>query len=289
MLLTLRLPLVDRSLAAMIIFAVMIDSFYSLRMHSSLKGQHLSGAEGIVSFESLEGETLAMLHRALTHERGCATRIALHVESLAPQDILEGPIPELSTIEVDDVAQGRRAARALLRQEGVSPRAIDRAMQDLAAGAASPGVNMRGAMLIDAATGQRLEPDPCRGIRVSRMDLRASGKALVFEALKQFGAARLRVKEALVLAAKVQAAPAVVAELCWSDDPSYVTGYFCSRTLGYVRITRLKEPGEALGGRVFFVNLQGRVKEELIEFLQRQPFWVTGVPRIHPPRPWRDE
>ena len=33
----------------------------------------------------------------------------------------------------------------------------------------------------------------------------------------------------IVLATKVSAHPATVAELCWSDDPEYITGYVASR------------------------------------------------------------
>jgi 6-carboxyhexanoate--CoA ligase len=38
-----------------------------------------------------------------------------------------------------------------------------------------------------------------------------------------------RVKEAPVLATKVSAHPATIAELCWSDDPEYITGYVTSK------------------------------------------------------------
>lgn len=61
-------------------------------------------------------------------------------------------------------------------------------------------------------------------------------------------------REALVLASKVAHGPGTVAELCWSDDPDYVTGYVGSPLHGYGRITVMKDKGDPVGGRVFFVK-----------------------------------
>lgn len=49
-----------------------------------------------------------------------------------------------------------------------------------------------------------------------------------------------------MLATKVSEHPATVAELCWSDDPKYITGYVASKELGYQCITKLKEYGDEL-------------------------------------------
>ncbi|MDI5789105.1 6-carboxyhexanoate--CoA ligase [Bacillus licheniformis] len=39
-----------------------------------------------------------------------------------------------------------------------------------------------------------------------------------------------RLKEALAIASKVCEHPAVIAELCWSDDPDYITGYVAAKS-----------------------------------------------------------
>ena len=56
----------------------------------------------------------------------------------------------------------------------------------------------------------------------------------------------------------------VEAELCWSDDPDYTTGYVAGKTIGYVRIKPMKEEGVPIGGRVYFV------KEEKEDSSERQ-------------------
>jgi 6-carboxyhexanoate--CoA ligase len=66
-----------------------------------------------------------------------------------------------------------------------------------------------------------------------------------------------------------------LAELCWSDDPDYTTGYVASKNLGYVRIKPLKEPNNPLGGRVYFVE-RDRV-EELIDCLERRAVLVEAL------------
>jgi 6-carboxyhexanoate--CoA ligase len=73
-----------------------------------------------------------------------------------------------------------------------------------------------------------------------------------------------RVKEALMLATKVSAHPATVAELCWSDDPEYITGYVASKKQGYQRIMKLKEYAHE-GSRIPFVIMffVGHLKSSL--------------------------
>ena len=91
--------------------------------------------------------------------------------------------------------------------------------------------------------------------------------------LQQLGLTDSHVREALVLAAKVAAAPEVVAELCWSDDPEYTAGYVASKA-GYFRFPRLKEYGDPVGGRIFFVRPDCDLPL-LIDYLERQPVLVS--------------
>ena len=82
----------------------------------------------------------------------------------------------------------------------------------------------------------------------------------------------------MVLAAKVAAAPGMVAELCWSDDPEYTTGYVASPRHGYVRIPCLKEKNSSNGGRAFFVSPDADL-EALQHFLEEQPVLVQNRPQ----------
>jgi len=135
---------------------------------------------------------------------------------------------------------------------------------------------MGGAMLLCAVTGQRLDTTGSRGVRVSRMDI---GNEQVFiTQLAEGGINNTHVREALVLASKVAAAPGMVAELCWSDDPEYTTGYVASAG-GYIRIPHCKPLGSLLGGRVFFVQPATEV-EGIIDYLQHQPVLVRPFPGL---------
>jgi len=86
--------------------------------------------------------------------------------------------------------------------------------------------------------------------------------------------------DALAIATKVADRKESVAELCWSDDPAYTTGYVASRKSGYIRITNMKKKGNPAGGRVFFVNLQGLNLEEYIHYLEKQPVIIDRVDGI---------
>lgn len=131
--------------------------------------------------------------------------------------------------------------------------------------------SMRGAAVVDAETGERLDGLGMRGVRCSCMDCEDT---CAYEA--QMGAKSLggeHPREALILASKVAAAPGTVAELCWSDDPFYVTGYVGSPKFGYGRITVMKEKGDPIGGRVFFVK-HGTDMDRYVGYMQHQTVLV---------------
>ena len=251
-------------------FRAMSREIYSLRMHSSRGEKHISGAERLLDFSELEASTLAMLSRALHHPRGAAEKISLTIQSLDHAQVLKRPLLKLSTIESSGWIQGRECAQGLLENLGLESTLISNAISLLAAGPAPCGGVMRGAMLIDAVTGQRLEPDQSRGVRVSRMDIDPDSRSKIELLLRKQSIGKPQVIEAWVLASKVALYPQVVAELCWSDDPEYLTGYVASAKMGYQRITQLKEIGSEIGGRIFFIKPAIKLTE-LIEKFQFEP------------------
>jgi 6-carboxyhexanoate--CoA ligase len=245
-------------------------------MHSSRGEKHISGAERLLDFSQLEDAASEMLRRALRHPRGAAEKITLTLQPLEREQVLKEPLLKLSTLEVDDWQQGRKCASERLEAEGLNPSIISAAMAQLAAGAAPGGGTMRGAMLIDAATGQRLETDRARGVRVSRMDVDPAARVTIELLLNEQALVNPRVLEAWVLASKVALYPQIIAELCWSDDPDYLTGYVASARNGYQRITRLKESGSEIGGRIFFVRPATEMVA-LSDCLQHEPV-LFGAP-----------
>lgn len=248
---------------------------YSVKMRSSKGGRrgeggrHISGAERIVPEDEVEAVCAAMLRRARNHERGRADFIQIRVEEVRPESIRTCPLLPLYGRDASTVEEGRRAARDELVRAGVSPEAAEAGIAALAALRDS----LRGALVLDSATGARLDGLGERGVRCTNMD--AADSAAYDRMMAARGLGGDHPREALVLASKVAAAPGTVAELCWSDDPQYVTGYVGSPRFGYCRIPVLKEKGDPVGGRVFFAA-PGTDIAAYIDYMQEQTVLVEA-------------
>lgn len=246
---------------------------YSVRMRAAENGdhgeggRHISGAESIVPEEELGRTAEAMINRALRHAKGQADFINITVEAVNSGDIAMAALLPVTAAKEVSVEEGRQAAVRSLVQAGVAEPAAVRGLSLLV----SLTESMRGAVLVCSETGNRLDSSGTRGIRVSRMA--AADENAFAAALLRKGLSGSHVKEALILASKVAAAPGIVAELCWSDDPDYTAGYVASSVAGYVRFPRLKPLGLPLGGRVFFINRYS-VLAELVKYLEKQPVLI---------------
>jgi 6-carboxyhexanoate--CoA ligase len=252
-------------------------------MHASFDNRHLSGAECLVGGEGVEEAAASLVRRALNHAQGRAESIHLSVDLVDPDQVHFGCLPDVHTFDAPDVETGREKALQLLLLAGVSEDAVCSAMGNLVAGAAPGGGNMRGAMLIGHRGGARFEPDRAKGVRARHMDYSRKARAELDAALGERGISGDRLRDALVLAAKVMTAPGVVAELCWSDDPDYTTGYVAAPQLGYNRIVPLKARGDERGGRAFFIDEDRWQPEALLSYLRDAVFVADGIGRIFPP------
>ncbi len=237
-------------------------------MRASLKGKHVSGAERIVQEEDIPLTLCELLKRPGEHDF-----LKLTVERLEEVEELEFDLP-VSSHRFESVKEGREFALAKLVESGVPERIAREGVGLLSKGANPKGGNMRGAVLLDVETGKRLEPDPERGIRTVRVDWK--DRSAVREGLLKRGFTE-RTLDALAIAFK-NLHCGVLAELCWSDDPDYITGYVASRKLGYVRITPLKEEGDPLGGRVYFIRREGI--GEIIKCLEERAVLIKSLPSL---------
>ncbi|PLX72847.1 MAG: 6-carboxyhexanoate--CoA ligase [Desulfuromonas sp.] len=265
----------------------MTSPLYSLRLRASRSGQHLCGAERIVPIHQLRQVSAELLDRALAVQP-LPDEIHSTTEELKPQEIHLSSLPHIRSWQVCGAAAGRQLACRLLVAGGVSQLAAKRALSSLVDGPAPGGKVMRGAMIIDAESGERLEADWSRGVRVSRMDFSPACRDDLISALADEGLSHHRIAEALVLAGKVLHAPGIVAELCWSDDPSYLTGYVSTPTAGYQRISPLKEAGDSLGGRALFVDRRQWSLAEFVDFLERKPVLFDSLASVHPLQTWNE-
>jgi len=243
--------------------------YYSLKMRASQqigegdqkREQHISGAERIVSREAVEAVCSAMARRALTHSKGDPDFINIKIEKVCEKDIQILKALPVTRVDVDSWRQGLDKAFELI-DEAAELKDFRKKLPELL----RETFPMRGAMLYDIATGERLEPDHERGVRATYMDaLRSS----------DVDSQKNHFNEAIVLATKVANAPGMVAELCISDDPEYITGYVASKELGYVRIMKMKEMGDENGGRIFLFDSRKAKAEECIEYLQKKKVLVN--------------
>jgi 6-carboxyhexanoate--CoA ligase len=226
------------------------------------KSVHISGAEKIVAADEVEQVAAQLLRRAMTHPKGEAESINLKVEKLSEEQIQHLKALPVTTIETATPEEGWQTVLELLRKIGVENGAeiVSRMTETY---------GMRGAMLLHRDDFTRLEPDRERGVRATYMDYdRPIGSSI-----KSQGS-NTHFNEALVLATKVVSHPSILAEICVSDDPDYVTGYVASKALGYVRITTLKEMGDSNGGRIFLYDGDKEQADDCIRYLQEQPVLV---------------
>lgn len=254
----------------------MDDTLYSIRMRASQAGRHVSGAERIVGEGEVEHVAGLLVNRAMSHERGRPDNVTLSLDLLAVADIVRLAALPVIMLEADGHGAGRSIAVRELISAGVTETAASAALNMITSGASPSGGNMRGAMVVDAQTGERLEPDRVCGIRARAVDYDPEFTGELEGVLCSHGLAGTHFREAAALATKVSCAPGIVAELCISDDPSYVTGYVASPCGGYVRITPMKPAGDRMGGRAFFVDPARFDTDTFTRYLRETPVLVTG-------------
>lgn len=237
---------------------------FSIKMRAC-KGEpaeHISGAERIAPGNAVADLAKILATRALAHEKGIPDTINIKIETiLSPCQFLDS-LPARA-VACNSHQEGYRLAADLLQQEGIVRATEILAMLPHAA-------NMRGAMLLDVETLERLDTRGARGIRATRMDEFWTGERDCLH--------KDHYREAIILATKVAHAPGIVAEICVSDDPNYITGYVASRTLGYVRLQCMKKTGSPLGGRIFLFRGNHDMLEQTISFLETTPVLVRNIP-----------
>lgn len=254
----------------------MTENIYSIRMRASQAGMHVSGAERIVAEGEIEHVAGLLVNRAMSHERGRPDTVTLSLDLLAKADIVRRAVLPVIVLEAEGHGAGRSIAVRELVNAGVTEAAASAALNMITSGASPTGGNMRGAMVVDAQTGGRLEPDRVCGIRARAVDYDQEFAGELAGVLCNHGLAGSHFREAAALATKVAGAPGIVAELCISDDPSYVTGYVASPRGGYVRITPMKPSGDPMGGRAFFVDPARYDLDTFIRYMRETPVLVTG-------------
>ncbi|AMK16038.1 6-carboxyhexanoate--CoA ligase [Methanobrevibacter olleyae] len=246
---------------------------YSIKMRCSKGGpheeggKHISGAERILREDEVEKELINIYRRAITHERGKPDFINFKIEEIDEEEIIYKKRLNINQHHINSKEEGLSLAKELLKENTVSEESAKKAIQTLL----NLEDSIHGAMLFDKDSGERIDNKGIKGVRVTGI---ASADITKYkESLKKDGREGLHLEEALILASKIASCKGIVAELCWSDDPSYVIGYVGTKD-NYERIPILKDEGKAVGGRIFFVDRNQLNYEytldDLINYLEKQ-------------------
>ena len=246
---------------------------YSIKMRCSKGGpheeggKHISGAERILREDEVEQELINVYRRAITHERGKPDFINFKIEEVDEDKIIYKKRLKINQHHVDSKEEGLNLAKELLKENTVSEESAQKGIQSIL----DLEESIHGAMLIDKDSGERIDNKGIRGVRVTGI---ASADITKYkESLKNDGREGLHLEEALILASKIASCKGIVAELCWSDDPSYVIGYVGTKD-NYECIPILKDEGNPVGGRVFFVDTNqlndDYTLDDLIAYLEKQ-------------------
>jgi 6-carboxyhexanoate--CoA ligase len=223
---------------------------------------HISGAEGLFDAAALAVAGTNYIARAVEHPRGMPDTIVITMEKLNARPVRA----LLLDIKTEDCGAPEAAWHCVvnhLSALGISERALAAASRILKSKNA-----LRGAALLCAIKGTRLDSDRKRGVRVSRLGIESLSEKRLSKRLASGKINTATVKEALTLASKVASCRHIMAEICISDDPDYTTGYIAAKSLGYVRLPNIKRSGEMHGGRVFFVRAGADIKKT-IHYLEK--------------------
>ena len=232
-------------------------------MRASAGDRHISGAERIVPAQDVHDIIRSLTDRALSHPNGCPDAVNISLAALADADLSH--VPCLS----------------LVRTGNESPATADDFIRRFLVGLGNTAdhgtilhklrtvTGLRGAMLIDGRTGEHLEPDRARGVRVSTMD----------HAIPLMSPEKQHRAEAMALASKVAAHPNIAAELCISDDIDFTIGYVADSKHFY-SLPNIKRVGEAIGTRVFIYYGPRDEVAATIDWLENAPVIVDGFDKI---------
>jgi len=232
-------------------------------------GKHMSGAEDLVPEQEIEERLLRFWRKASTHSRGELDFCRITVEKITAE-IVEIPVLSIRLFSTNNTEAARSRATALLKEQGIATAQIELAFNLLT----KPPADLRGAWILAADTGRIIREN----VRVTRFGWKDSTLKSLQNILAANSLSGTRIQEALALASKVNACPQIIAEICWSDNPDYSTGYVASSVLGYCRLPNFKPAGKG-GGRIFWIEREQHVNH-VINWLREVPCLIGGKPGI---------
>lgn len=247
--------------------------WYSIRLRAAAGGphekggRHISGAEDLVPETEIEDRLFYFWQKASNHEKGKWDFLQITVEKI-DERVQEVSLLPVKLFYPATTVDARKLATELLGRNGITQRQINSAFQLLE----NPPQDIRGAWVVALDSNRVVREN----VRATKFGWNKTTYQQLQEMLTCAGLINTRLSEALALASKVNACSGIVAELCWSDNPEYTTGYVASSRLGYCRLPNFKPIGKG-GGRVFWIEKEEQI-ESVLHWLREVPCLIGGVP-----------
>lgn len=249
------------------------DKLFGFTLRSLKNGHYVSGAEKLGGYDEIAKISHEMIEVAVAVGRGDIDEINLKVEALHHFNVMTGRLPDFMTVNVRNFREGRKAARRILNDAGVSNPAIENGFSLLTKTFGQGGVCLSGAMVVDSLSGQRLDCSKS-GLWIGRVGLTDKVKA---ELVKKFHLEKKHLQEWLVLSAKVLAMPCLVADLLISSDIKNRDGMVSTPDLGVMYLPEMRSNENEVGGRVLFVRSNAFNSEEMVQYLESSVLLVDSL------------
>ena len=244
-------------------------NLYSIKVRTSLKDKHISGAERIVPKEKIPEVVKSLLERQ-NHKDFDFSNVK--VERLNTQPVFIEKSLRIKNKKFDTWEDSFKFAVDFLADYlALEKGSLKEILTQLYTGASPKKDNMRGAIIVSLEK-KRLEKDPYRGVRTVLTDF--IDREGVEQKLLSLGYTA-RTTDALAVSTKNLVYPDILAEFCISDDEDYTTGYIAVKGT-YMRLSPLKPLGLPKGGRVYFVKPKTDI-EKLYEYLEKTPVLIGDI------------
>jgi 6-carboxyhexanoate--CoA ligase len=251
------------------------EQLFCIRVAAEKNSSHVSGHDRLGTYDEIFPIAQELLAEAVASGQGTLEKISLEIEALKHFDVGTARLPDLISIPVKDYREARKIAQKILGDAGVSSRALDSGFRLLTRTYGQGGVSLPGAVLIDSFTGTRLDGD--RNTWIGRVDLT---ERLREEIRKDYEQKVFRIKEWLILSAKILALPGMVAELTMSNEKSNPCGWVSTPELGAMHLSAMRANQNEIGGRILFVRSSGFDLDKATRFLEHAVFLIDTMGKI---------
>lgn len=258
----------------------MEEKLYFIKMLSRHRQSHLCGVERLCVYEEIDKLTRELVQRAVAKGRGELDSVQVNVDKLEHFNFRSARLPDFIYLRVKNYFEGRNTAGKLLFQAGVSPNAFNVAENFMKKTYERGGKSIPGAFLLDSITGEVLNDEVRAGVWIGRVDLADHVEEKLQTLLQGLGLDQRKIRDDLVLSAKIIGMPGFVGEINWSNDSAETGGSISTQELGLAYFPFIRSSGNEVGGRVLFVRSRGFDLNLVTRYLESEVLLIDTMGNI---------